>query len=88
MNIILYLNIIDININVITPLRSRSPRHARDFVAVHGLPVSSVSCRAHSFGAKYCTPEVTKVKCHWKMPLKVHWKMPLEIHWTIPMEIH
>ena len=30
--------------------------------------------------AKDYTPETTKVKFHWKVPLKVHWKFPVKIH--------
>ena len=34
-----------------------------------------------TFRANYYTPEITKVKCHRKMPLKVHWTIPVNIHW-------
>ena len=27
------------------------------------------------------TPDVTKVRFHWKMPLKIHWICPVQIHW-------
>ena len=30
-------------------------------------------------GAKDFTPEFTRVKLCWKMPLTIHWKMPLEV---------
>ena len=33
-------------------------------------------------GQKYYTPEISKVKIHWKMPLQVHWTIPVRIHWT------
>ena len=29
------------------------------------------------FGAKYYTPEITRVKFHWKMPLNIHWTFPV-----------
>ena len=32
-------------------------------------------------GAKDSTPEITKVKLHWKVPVNVHWKFPVEINW-------
>ena len=35
-----------------------------------------------SFRANYYTPEITKVKFDWTMPLKVHWTIPETIHWT------
>ena len=28
------------------------------------------------------TPEITKVKMCWKIPLKVHWGIPVKIHWA------
>ena len=31
---------------------------------------------------KYHTPEIAKVKFHWKMPLKTHWAIPVKIYWT------
>ena len=31
---------------------------------------------------KYYTPEITKVKSHWKVPLNIHWTIPVQIHWT------
>ena len=34
------------------------------------------------FGAEDYTPEITKVKCHWKMPLIIHREIPETIHWT------
>ena len=27
-----------------------------------------------SVGANYYTPEITKVKLHWKIPLNIHWE--------------
>ena len=30
--------------------------------------------------AKDCTPKITKVKFHWKMPRTVHWTIPVKIH--------
>ena len=35
-------------------------------------PPASPATPPSRFGAKYCTPEITKVKFHWKMPLKIH----------------
>ena len=31
-------------------------------------------------GAEDYTPEIAKVKFHWKMPLKIHWKFRVKIH--------
>ena len=31
--------------------------------------------------AEHCTPELTKVNIHGRMPLEIHWKLPVEIHW-------
>ena len=30
-------------------------------------------------GAKYCTPEITKVNLYWKMPLTISWKNILDL---------
>ena len=30
--------------------------------------------------AKYYTPEITKVKLNWKIPLKIHWNIPENVH--------
>ena len=42
-----------------------------------------------SSGQKDYTPNLTKMKMCWKMPLKLIWKVPAEIHWTSdnPLEI-
>ena len=32
-------------------------------------------------GAKDYTPEITKVKFHWKMPREIHWTIPIKTHW-------
>ena len=32
-------------------------------------------------GAKYYTPEITKVNFRWKMQLNIHWTIPVKIHW-------
>ena len=32
-------------------------------------------------GARDRTPELTKVKVHWKYPVETHWKTPLGIRW-------
>ena len=31
---------------------------------------------------KCYTPDLTKMKLHWKGSLKVHSKIPVQIHWT------
>ena len=44
------------------------------------------------FGTKYYTPELTKVKFHWKDPVNVHWIFPIKIIrkvnilWTMPLK--
>ena len=48
---------------------------------------------APCFGATCYTPEITKVKFHWKMPVKVHWQFPatstgqVTILWKMPRNI-
>ena len=32
-------------------------------------------------GAEDYTPDLTKLKCHWKIALKIHWTFPENIHW-------
>ena len=34
-----------------------------------------------TLGAKYYTPEITKVTFDWNIPLNIHWKFPINIHW-------
>ena len=31
--------------------------------------------------ANYYTPEITKVKFHWKLQLTIFWTTPVKIHW-------
>ena len=62
-----------------------APRAAlRGSGAVGGVPAfpdgSPENRRRATLRAKDCTPEIAKMKCCWKMPLKIHRKMPLEIH--------
>ena len=52
---------------------SRAPSGPREWSP--GTPASP-------FGAKYYTPEISKVTIHWNTPLKVHWTIPVNIHWT------
>ena len=48
--------------------------------------------RPAPFGAKYYTPELTKVKFHWKVPMNIHWQFPVKstgkvtILWKMPLE--
>ena len=45
-------------------------------------PASSKATRRSSrIGAKDCTPEITKVKFQWKVPVNVHWNFLVKIHW-------
>ena len=32
-------------------------------------------------GQNRFSPEITKVKLRWKMPLKIHWNFPVKIRW-------
>ena len=37
---------------------------------------------ARKIGANDDTPEITKVKLYWKMPLNIRWAFPVKIHTT------
>ena len=39
------------------------------------------------FGAEEYMPEITKVRCRWKMPLKIHGKFPVEIRWKVTIYV-
>ena len=36
--------------------------------------------------AKYYTPEITKVKVHWKLSLNIYWMLPVKILEKIPLK--
>ena len=33
-------------------------------------------------GATYYTPEIIRVKSHWKTPLQIHRTIPVKVHWA------
>ena len=47
----------------------------------HYVYLSNATSRTTRFGAKYCTPEITKTKFHSKFQLKMQWTNPMKIHW-------
>ena len=49
------------------------------------IPLTSEAAVGIAQGNKK-TPEITKVKFRWSMPLKIHWTIPVKSTWTIPVK--